>query len=94
MKTITAIVAAMLFVALGVFLALALTGPKYKLVCPHNYVLADREAYTNNGSGRFCVERFAGGTLDSGDFYPTQIRRLGLFERAWYSLAGSRDTRD
>jgi len=42
---------------------------------------------------RICVG-YSGDTPDEGDWAATWVKRLGLSQRAWYSIAGSKDTRE
>jgi hypothetical protein len=45
------------------------------------------------GSGEICVSKYYGKRLGDNDWRGTRIRRLGAFERIWYSLVGAKDTR-
>jgi hypothetical protein len=85
---------AVVLVLIGVFLALALTGPKYEVYCDPGHVLRTRAEFFYQGQGEICVSKYMGKHFDDTDWRGTRLRRLGLLQRAWYSIVGSKRTRD
>jgi hypothetical protein len=75
-------------VLLGIVVGLYATGPKYKVYCASGYTLSHVL-----GQGTICQNRYA-----SRPNRPSQtltlIRRTSAWERVWYALVGSKNTRD
>jgi hypothetical protein len=80
------IIALIVFLAvLAVVAGLYAAGPKYKVYCDPGHTL--RHSSTPFRSINFCQSKYGG--PDRG----TRIRRTSAWERVWYSLVGSKDTR-
>jgi len=80
----------------AVVVALAATGPTYEVYCGpgHEVYVTDASFRSYYAADRqVCLSKYSGKRIDAQDFDPTRLRRLGLFERAWYNLAGSENTR-
>jgi len=85
-----------LLALLLVLAGLYATGPKYMVYCDRGHTLASSATYFYDPSGeneQICVSKYHGSRLDPGEWRGTRIRRLGAFERIWYSLVGSKNTR-
>jgi hypothetical protein len=67
-----------LLVALTVFLALGLTGPKYELSCSRGGRIEHHEGQS------YCMR---------GNDESPAVSRIALYKRAWYAIVGRNNTR-
>jgi hypothetical protein len=82
-KAIVALVVVVVVVAIVAGLYAA--GPKYKVYCDPGHTL--EHSSTPFRSIDFCQSKYGGKTRG------TRIRRTSAWERVWYSIVGSKDTR-
>ncbi len=78
-KTLAGLIAllALLAIVAGVYAA----GPKYKVYCDPGHRL------THFGGQTYCHSKYGSETRG------TNIRRTSAWERIWYAIVGSKDTR-